>query len=650
MRLRRALQWIGALLLAMVLLPALYIALFGWNWLRAPIERLVLHKTGRVLVIGGELRLRPQWPAPRFVADQVSFANPAWTQERQMLGADQVELSIDVGQLLQQNLVFPEVLLRRPVVYLERGSAGRKNWLLDQDQQDDDARILIGRLTLDHGVIGFDDAQQKTRIRAEISSIAGQADGAADAGVTFSAHGQFKGLPLKAQGSGGPVLALRDESTAYPLKLELGIGRTSVRAHGSVTSLLKLVALDMQVALRGDNLEQLYPLLGIAFPATRPYATEGHLLHSGTTWRYERFSGRVGASDIAGSMQLDTRGQRPALQGEMVSSVLDLEDLAPMIGARPAPVASDPKSAPTRAHWLPDLSLKADRWSSVDAEVSLRAKTIRRAKALPLEGLDSHLSLRDAVLTLDPLTFGLAGGELNGVIALDGRADPIQARARITARKVQVARLFPTVALGQTSIGQINGEFDLAGRGNSVARMLATSSGSLGLVVAGGEISRLMMEKAGLHLWEILQLSVTGDRLIKLRCAVADFEVKAGVMHADALVFDTAVTTIIGTGDIDLAQEKLDLTLVQKTKNTSPLALRSPIYIRGSFAQPEVGVDKGQVALRALGAAALGAINPLLVLIPLVDPGPGKDSDCRQLVREARPAALAAAKAGPGAK
>ena len=155
-------------------------------------------------------------------------------------------------------------------------------------------------------------------------------------------------------------------------------------------------------------------------------------------------------------------------------------------------------------------------------------------------------------------------------------------------------------------------------------------------------------EKAGLHLWEVLQLSVTGDRLIKLRCAVADFEVKAGVMHADALVFDTAVTTIVGTGDIDLAQEKLDLTLVQKTKNTSPLALRSPIYIRGSFAQPEVGVDKGQVALRALGAAALGAINPLLVLIPLVDPGPGKDSDCRQLVRDARPAA--AAKAGPGAK
>lgn len=107
-------------------------------------------------------------------------------------------------------------------------------------------------------------------------------------------------------------------------------------------------------------------------------------------------------------------------------------------------------------------------------------------------------------------------------------------------------------------------------------------------------------------------------------------------MHTDALVFDTEVTTIIGTGSIDLGQERLDLTLNQRTKNTSPVALRSPIYVRGSFAQPDIEVDKGRVAARALGAIALSIVNPLLTLIPLIDAGPGKDSDCGQLVRDAR--------------
>jgi AsmA protein len=152
----------------------------------------------------------------------------------------------------------------------------------------------------------------------------------------------------------------------------------------------------------------------------------------------------------------------------------------------------------------------------------------------------------------------------------------------------------------------------------------------------GGEISKLMMEKVGLHLWEILQIKVTGDKPIKLRCGVADFDVQQGLMRANALFLDTEVTTINGSGTVDLDQEILNLTLNPKTKDTSPLALRSPIYVRGSFTKPEVSVDKGRVATRALGALALSAVNPLLALIPLIDPGPGGDSDCAQLVKNAR--------------
>jgi AsmA protein len=333
------------------------------------------------------------------------------------------------------------------------------------------------------------------------------------------------------------------------------------------------------------------------------------------------------------------------MKGDLVSNLLDFADLGPLIGARPGSVqaakqearpSSGAAAATANVRVLPELPFKTDRWASVDAEVTLKAKTIRRDKALPLENLDAHLSLRDSVLTLAPLSFGLAGGHLNAVIVLDGRADPIQARAQVQARKILIAKLFPTVDLNRASIGQVNGEFDLAGSGNSVGRMLASSNGKVGLVVAGGEVSKLMMERIGLHLWEMLVLKVSGDKLVKLRCGVADFSVKEGVMRANALVFDTEVTTIVGSGSIDLARERLDLTLDQKTKNTSPVALRSPIHVGGSFAKPEVEVDKGRVALRGLGALALGLINPFLALIPLIDAGPGKDSDCAQLVRDAR--------------
>jgi AsmA protein len=661
MTLHPSLKWTAGIVLATILLPILLVAIFGWNWLRGPIERMTLEKTGRVLAIHGDLAVNFAWPAPRLRAESVSFANPPWAKEPQMLTADAVEIDLDLAQLLRRKLVFPEVALRRPVLFLEQSSDGRKNWLLDRQQQDEEARIHIGLLALDQGKVGFDDTAAKTRIRAEISTPLG-ANGAGllaagSPGLLFSASGEFRGLPLKASGSGGPVLALRDETTPYPLKIDARIGGTRLQADGTITSLIQFSALDMRLALGGDSLERLFPLLGIAFPQTRAYAIDGHLLHSGSLWRYEKFSGRFGASDIAGSLQVEGGGKRPALQAELVSNLLDLDDLGPLIGSRLGSVDQavaatvDPAVPGAKAaRVLPDQPFNTERWNSLDAEVKLTAKTLRRAQQLALENLSVKLSLRDSVLTLDPLDFGIAGGQLNAVISLDGRQEAIQAHAKVKARKIQIARLFPATDLKQTGIGQINGEFDLAGQGKSVAQMLANSSGKLGLVVVRGEISRLMMEKIGLHLWEIVELKLSGDHPIKLRCAVADFDVKAGRMSTDALVFDTEITTILGNGSIDLAKETLDLTLNQKTKSTSPLALRSPIHIGGSFAQPDVQVDKTRAALRGLGALTLGIVNPVLALLPLIDAGPGEDSDCRQLIRDARALPRVEKKSGGAAK
>ncbi len=551
-----------------------------------------------------------------------------------MVAADAVEITIDLPQLLRRNIVLREVRLRRPTVYLEQGRDGRKNWLLDVNQQDEKMRMRVDRLTLDQGTLGYDDEAEKTSIRSSISTR-NQSGIAAASEVVFSAQGRYRGLSLKAGGSGDSVMAMRDESSPYALKVDATIGRTAVHAEGTVTSLLKFSAIDMQLDLRGESLDQLFPLLGIAFPATPAYATKGRLLRNGNMWHYEKFSGRIGESDIAGTLQVDAGGARPAMKARLLSNLLVFEDLGPIIGSQPARVAeTDRQEVPKTV--LPQLPFETDRWDSVDAEVTLRARTIRRARELPLENLNVHLSLRDSVLTLDPLSFGLAGGQLESEITLDGRNAPVQAKARVQARKILLDRLFPTVELNQTSVGEINGDFVLAGKGNSVGSMLATADGKVGLVVANGEISRLMMEKIGLHLWEMLELTVTGDQMIELHCGVANFAVKSGVMHADALVLDTAITTIIGTGTIDLGREKLDLTLNQKTKNTSPLALRSPIHIRGSFGRPDVEVDKGHLAARGLGALALGLINPLLALIPLIDAGPGQDSDCGRLVRDAR--------------
>lgn len=634
----RTLKWIASAVLALVIAAALFIALFGWNWLRAPLQHQVLGQTGRVLLIQGDLEVHLGWPWPRVQARQVTFANPAWAAQAQMLTADEVAFSIHLPQLLAQHLSVSDLHLVKPLVFLERHPDGRKSWLLDRNQQDDSARIAIDRLTLDQGVIGYDDTAGKTSIRAELSTLTKLADDRQAPGVSFSAKGAYKGLPLIAKGTGDSVLALRDDSTPFGLTIDATAGDTRVQAEGHITSLLKFSSIDMRLSLSGENLNQIFTLTGIALPATRDYVAQGHLVREGNTLRYDAFSGRVGTSDLSGWWQVETGGKRPLLTADLVSTQLTLEDLGPVIGARPGHLDAAIKAVeqtgsaaavtPRAKRVIPDMPFKFEHWDTVDVEVKFNAQSMRQAHYMPLEALSTHLSLKDSVLTLAPLQFGVAGGHLDASIRLDGRHNPIQASAQLQLKRLALAKLLPADQKDKASASQIGGQIKLAGSGNSVGAMLAQADGSVALLVSRGEISQMVMEKAGLHLWEIFRLTLSGDKHIKLRCAVANFDVASGTMQASTLLLDTEVTTLLGSGSIDLAQEKLDLTFNQDTKNTSPLSLRSPIHISGNFAKPVIQVDQGRMAARALGALALGAINPLLALIPLIDAGPGQDSDC----------------------
>src|SRR6266404_4558660 len=157
------------------------------------------------------------------------------------------------------------------------------------------------------------------------------------------------------------------------------------------------------------------------------------------------------------------------------------------------------------------------------------------------------------VLSLQPLEFGLAGGRIAGTVKLDGQKDPIAATANLRVRDLSRPKLMPTIKEGEASIGDINGLIELAGRGDSVAGMLGSSDGKVGLYLDGGKISRFMMELVAMDIWGVARTKLAHDTSsVDIRCAIADFGVKDGMMNTNAFVFDTQVVNVEGTGSVNL--------------------------------------------------------------------------------------------------
>jgi len=627
-------QRIVAVLATATILVVALLLLWDWNWFKGPVERAVQAKTGREFEIAGNLDV-DLGRVTTITADGLRLGNAPWSKRGDMATTDRLALQVEVWPLLRGRVRLPELRLSKPDVRLETDpDGGPGNW--DFGFADDDGEPLqLSRLWIDEGRLRFDDAASRTAIDIELATQQPRDTDTAPP-IALQGNGRWSGNAFTLEGTTESPLELQDTARPYRLDLRARAGATRAHARGTMTDPLRLRDFDLQFALAGRNLADLYPLVGLALPDTPPYAIDGRLTRDAAIWHYDGFSGKVGQSDLGGSAAVTTGRERPLFKADLVSKRLDLDDLAGFLGGTPDAEggdALDPKLAQqaakqaARGKVLPSTPYDLAKLRAMDADVRLRAQRINAPK-LPIDDMDAHLLLEAGLARLEPLNFGVAGGDIRSTIRMDARRDTIATRLKAEVRRIELSQLFPDVELTKDAAGRLAGSFNLAGTGNSVAAMLASADGDVAVGMGRGEISNLLVELAGIDIYEALKFMIGKDRKVAVRCAFADFGVKRGVMDSRALAFDTSDTIIVGKGQVDLGEETLDLELRPRPKDRSILVLRSPLHVGGTFADPSFRPDFARLGLRGAVALALGSIAPPAALLATLELGPGEDSDC----------------------
>jgi uncharacterized protein involved in outer membrane biogenesis len=146
------------------------------------------------------------------------------------------------------------------------------------------------------------------------------------------------------------------------------------------------------------------------------------------------------------------------------------------------------------------------------------------------------------------------------------------------------------------------------------------------------------MEAAGLNVANTVYEKLFGKRDVKINCAAADFAATNGVLESRAFALDTEDAVIDMDGTVNLKTEEMNLGIHPHTKGVRVFSLRSPLYVRGTFKNPHVGVEAGALAARGVAAVALGLLNPFAALVPLIAPSNNKPLPCMQMVADARKA------------
>lgn len=627
MRRRRIWLLIAGLPLALLLL----VAVLPWSVFIPLVQSRAGAALGRAVHIG-DLQL-DLGRTTRIVLADLRIANPdGFDPEPPLLHAERMTLDLDTGALLHGRIVLPQVEIAHPALALLSPREGVANYLLDlpMPSGEDGARgPQIGLLRIQDGEARLAIAHLGADIRARFATQDAQDGG--QPRLVAEAEGRYAGQPITARFTGGALLALRDGDAPWPVELRLANGPTRAIATGSLRDPLALAGAALRIELAGPDMQLLTPLTGVPIPPTPRYRITARLGHAEGRLRLDDLQGRVGRSDIAGTVVMDVRGQKPDVEIELTANRLDLADLGGFVGARPGRDAPRPAAG---ERVLPDTPISVPKLEAANVRLSLSARRLL-GYAQPLDNLQASLTLRDAVLHVERLRFGIGRGE----IAAQARIAPRDERrvhlaGRADFRRVDLGRLLR--AAGSDGAGIVSGQARLDSTGRSTAELLARGNGGLTLTSAGGSLSALLVDLSGLRLGNAVFSAFGMPARTALQCFVADFALERGTLNTRAFLLETEDALISGGGMIEVGTEQIRMQLRSEAKHFTIAALPTSLIVTGSLSNPVVTPEVVELGIRGGIAAALGLAAGPLAVLPTIELGIGDDPRCNAMLERLR--------------
>lgn len=618
----------------------LFLVLFDWNWLRGPISRAASASTGREVLLNGDLDVRLFSWTPSATVRRLTVGGPAWARGRNTAEVEQLDVSVRLRRLFLGQVEVSSLTMTRPTVHLIVDAQGRRSWDLKPDRPDDGrgAKLpVIQRLVIKDGRLTLDEQRRGMKLDAMVAAREARSPEEGESGFQLDGKGTMNGAPLTLRVTGGPFVNIRRDRP-YAFTADLSGAGSRLKAEGAVTRPFDLGRFNAVLELEGRDLADLYLLTGITTPNTPPYRLSGRLSRDGALFRFADFSGRVGSSDLSGTLEVNKIGARRRVDAELASRSLDIDDLAAVLGARPRVTSGGTvASSGAPGKLLPDAPLRTERLRAMDGSLSYRAASVK-ANTLDIRQVRLGADLKDGILKLNPVSFTFNRGELNGTARIDARRSTPYSAVDFRLSGYPLESIIPARGGAPTVTGRALGRAKLEGPGASIHDLAANSKGTISLVVPQGRMRSAFAELLGINVGAGLRKLLSGDQSTSgIRCAVADFTVAGGVATSRTLVIDTDVVLAQGSGTIDLGAETMNLRIDGETKKPRLLRVWAPITVKGPLVSPSLGVDVSAVATQGGIVGALATlVNPVAALLGFIDPGLAEDADCGALIAGAR--------------
>lgn len=577
--------------------------------LRPMVERWVAKETERTVAIG---QLQFEWGLrTRVVLRDLKLGNAPWGRAPQMVELGSLSAEVVLSSLLKGRPRYERMAIKGLAIVLERGPGHVGNWKMGEGGAASSGVVPKDRtqvptlidFVLEDGFLIYRDAEIGLELRVD----AGRIDIAAadeNAPVRFTMRGAYNGTAATLESESDSFAVLRRRDVPYPATAKLAAAGATVAFQGTLMEPLDVEGVDGRIQAQIPNLATFLAALDAGVDLPVAATVEGRLKRAGDHWQLLESKGIVAGSRFEGSIDLMEGARRKPddLKLDLRFARLDVDKLLP---------PADPKRKFTQT----PLDLGKD--GKVDAAVRLSAAEASFA-GFSGTGLQFQGKRTAGKVDIESVSVQAFGGTLSasgGARSMERGTGLTLAGAFDRLAIDQIARHFGADAQGIA--GQAVGRFGLEGDGRTVGEVLSNLRGHTVTVLADGRMPRALVEKVSTNLRFLFREKAGFS---EISCFLALTEIRGGIAHLAPLRLRAGDTTVAARGQVDLARERVDLTIVTDQRGSSFLTLNIPLQVRGSLTDASVSPLSGSAAparaadLKALPPASrqLAETNPCL--------------------------------------
>lgn len=631
MRIKTILAGLAMLLVALFATVLAIVNSTDFNAYRDWVAAQVKAATGRDLVLAGNVEVGLSL-TPRVTVSDVTFRNADWGSEPAMLRFGKLTAEIELWPLLSDQIVIRRLVLSDADILLETNAEDVGNWVFGSGGGSTAPLPHVGEVEIQRLAFRFRNGVTGQAARLDIDQLTAQTDGPGGA-ISLAMKAAADGQILQIDGSLGALA----QFTTGPLPVDLkgSLGDLTFAVGGRIDNPAAVDGINLDLTLAAPKP---VTIAGFSLPGQGPYRLAGQLTGADGAFTLGAASGRVGDSDFAGELVYRIGAERPYLGLRLASTKLNSGDFGL------APVLSGPDKGPSDGRAFSAEPWDVPQLDFLDADIAWTAQEFNHGP-YPLKNASIAFTLAAGKLTLSSVTGNLVDGRFSAAGSLDSMQSPAPLAVRLRADDVAAGPLLETMGLASVlSSRQANLEVEIAGPAQSLRSLMAGANGFVTFEAGRGQLQNRFARLLFADLFQLISFGGSDDAAL-VNCLVTRFRIENGIARAHGLVLDTPGATVVGSGQIDLREERLGLHLDTQSKQVNLANLAVPMNVGGTLSSPSVTPDAlgavgntAEFATRAADLATLGVLSSLTGLGESKDLGP---DPCRTALDEG-------AKAGQG--